>query len=126
MAREDSSISVYEKASKVICISDKVRRLLMDGMGAAVAAEVVYNGTDPNRFMPGSAENPVPTILIVGNLLAGKGHELVLRAFSRVKDSHPGLQCLMIGEGADRDRFICSGQRAEHQRAGSFPGATRP
>ena len=42
---------------------------------------------------------------MVGNLLAGKGHELVLRAFSRVRDSHPDLQCRIIGEGADRDRF---------------------
>jgi glycosyltransferase involved in cell wall biosynthesis len=46
-----------------------------------------------------------PTILIVGNLLAGKGHELVLRAFARLKDFHPGLQCQIIGEGADRGRF---------------------
>jgi glycosyltransferase involved in cell wall biosynthesis len=74
-------------------------------MGARVAAEAVYNGTDPNFFAPGSTKDQTPTILIVGNLLAGKGQELVLRAFARVKDSHPGLQCRIIGEGADRDRF---------------------
>jgi glycosyltransferase involved in cell wall biosynthesis len=89
----------------VICISDKVRRLLTDGMGSTVAAEVVYNGTDPNLFALGATSEQTPTILVVGNLLAGKGHELVLRAFAQVKDSHPGLQCRMIGEGADRDRF---------------------
>jgi glycosyltransferase involved in cell wall biosynthesis len=120
--RRRSSISVYEKASKVICISDKVRRLLLDGMGPAVTAEVVYNGTDPNRFMPGRPESSVPTILIVGNLLAGKGHELVLRAFSRVKDSHPGLQCLMIGEGADRDRFIVLARALGISEQIHFPG----
>jgi glycosyltransferase involved in cell wall biosynthesis len=103
--RRKASLSVYQSARKVICISDKVQRLLTDGMGAAVAAEVVYNGTDPGRFAPGSARNQTSTILIVGNLLAGKGHELVLRALHRMKDSHPDLQCRMIGEGADRDRF---------------------
>ncbi len=95
----------YESAHKVICISDRVRRLLADGMRATAAAEVVYNGTDTSLFAPGPAQEQVPTILIVGNLLAGKGHELVLRAFDRLKDSYPSLQCEMIGEGADRGRF---------------------
>jgi teichuronic acid biosynthesis glycosyltransferase TuaC len=102
--RRQASVNVYKGASKVICISDKVQRLLQDGM-APVAAEVVYNGTDPALFSPGPAQVETPTLLIVGNLLAGKGHELVLKAFDQVKDSYPGLQCIMIGEGADRERF---------------------
>ena len=92
-------------ARKVICISGKVRQLLIDGMGAEANAEVVYNGTDSDLFSPASTSDRTPTILIVGNLLAGKGHELVLRAICRVKDSRPGLQCRIIGEGAHRDRF---------------------
>jgi glycosyltransferase involved in cell wall biosynthesis len=103
--RRKTSMSVYQSARKVICISDRVRQLLIDGMGARANAEVVYNGTDSDLFSPASTSDRTPTILIVGNLLAGKGHELVLRAFCRVKDSHPGLQCRIIGEGAHRDRF---------------------
>jgi glycosyltransferase involved in cell wall biosynthesis len=103
--RRSASLSVYESASKVICISGKVQRLLTDGMDAAVASEVVYNGTDPSMFTPAPTQGQTPNILMVGNLLAGKGHELVLRAFGRVKDSHASLQCRIIGEGADRDRF---------------------
>jgi glycosyltransferase involved in cell wall biosynthesis len=103
--RRTASANVYKNARKVICISDKVRRLLADGMGSAVAAEVVYNGTDPAKFAPGSVQDSNATILIVGNLLAGKGQELVLRAFAQVKESYLGLQCRLIGEGADRDRF---------------------
>lgn len=103
--RREASMRAYESAHKVICISDRVRRLLADGMRATAAAEVVYNGTDTSLFAPGPAQEQVPTILIVGNLLAGKGHELVLRAFDRLKDSYPSLQCEMIGEGADRGRF---------------------
>jgi glycosyltransferase involved in cell wall biosynthesis len=103
--RAKASMNVYQRARKVICISDKVRQLLVDGMSAPVAAEIVYNGTDPGLFKPRAACGQTPTILMVGNLLAGKGHELVLRAFSRVKDSHPGLQCCIIGVGADQSRF---------------------
>jgi glycosyltransferase involved in cell wall biosynthesis len=103
--RSTASLNVYEKANKVICISGKVQQLLKNGTDVAVASEVVYNGTDPSVFTPVAAIEQMLTILIVGNLLAGKGHELVLKAFARVKDANPTLQCRIIGEGADRDRF---------------------
>ena len=105
--RRKASMSVYKSARKVICISEKVRRRLIEEMGDAVVAGVVHNGVDANLFVPGPArlQKESPTILIVGNLLAGKGHELVLRALYRLKASHPGLQCHIIGEGANQDRF---------------------
>jgi glycosyltransferase involved in cell wall biosynthesis len=107
--RRKASLSAYRRARKVICISDKIRRSLTDEMGTDVPSEVVYNGADTTLFAPNPGEEPIAaeaaTILIVGNLLAGKGHELVLRALATLKDSHPGLQCRMIGEGADRHRF---------------------
>ena len=108
--RRTASLSVYESANKVICISDRVRRLLTDESGAAIATEVVYNGTDTDLFASAATKEETPTILVVGNLLAGKGQELVLRAFAKVKHSHPGLQCHLIGEGADRDRFARLGE----------------
>ena len=103
--RRKASVNVYASAKKVICISGRVQQLLADGMNAPCTSEVLYNGTDPSVFTPGRVQEQAPTILVVGNLLAGKGHEFVLKAFAQVKDSHPGLQCRMIGEGADRDRF---------------------
>lgn len=106
--RRTSSTRVYANAHKVICVSEKVQRVLKEGMaaaGAAAESEVVYNGTDPDFFAPKYNGSERQTILVVGNLLAGKGHELVLRALGKLKESHPDLQCKMIGEGADRDRF---------------------
>ncbi|MFZ1005869.1 MAG: glycosyltransferase family 4 protein [Candidatus Sulfotelmatobacter sp.] len=107
--RRKSSFFVYRNAHTVICISEKIERLLRDGIDS-VNAEVVYNGTDPGRFTPGEiASGPEsgesPKILMVGNLLAGKGHELVLRAIGKLTNLFPELQCRIIGEGADRERF---------------------
>jgi glycosyltransferase involved in cell wall biosynthesis len=106
--RRKSSSFVYRNAYTVICISEKIERLLRNGMDS-VKAEVVYNGTDPDRFTHGIASGPEseesPTILMVGNLLAGKGHELVLRAIGKLTNLFPALQCRIIGEGADRERF---------------------
>lgn len=105
--RRKASIRVYQHARKVICISEKVKQLLIDAVGSEIGAEVVYNGTDSALFAPSgkSASTLRPSILIVGNLLAGKGHELVIRAIARLQDSHPDVQCDIIGEGADRNRF---------------------
>jgi len=103
--RRKASVQVYKRASNVICISKKVQGLLAQGAGNAVASSVVYNGTDPEFFHPGSSPEQPLSLLIVGNLLLGKGHELVLRAMQNLNETYPGLQCQMIGEGADRDRF---------------------
>ena len=103
--RRNASSAVYRSASKVICISEKVLELLRDGESAPVPAEVVYNGADPNLFAPGF-EPEGPAILVVGNLLAGKGHDLVIGALDRLRYSYPDLPCVIIGEGADRERFV--------------------
>jgi teichuronic acid biosynthesis glycosyltransferase TuaC len=107
--RKRASIKVYRRAHKVICISRKVKELLIDTMRSRIDAEVVYNGTDVDLFAPcrdkQHDDDSPPTILLVGNLLAGKGHELVFRAVAQLRDSFPDLQCDIIGEGTDRNRF---------------------
>ena len=45
--RRNASLKVYKKALKVICISEKVRRLVTDAMSSEVATEVIHNGVDP-------------------------------------------------------------------------------
>ncbi len=109
--RRAASLRVYEKARKVIGVSGKVQRLLVEGAGSAVSAEAVYNGTDADFFAPGITQSGPPTILVVGTLLAGKGQELVLKAVARLNDLHPDLRCQIIGEGADRTRFAALAQQ---------------
>jgi glycosyltransferase involved in cell wall biosynthesis len=106
--RRKVSIDVYRAARTVICISGRVQRVLRDGMqdDVDVRSTVVYNGTDTNFFSP--VPGAVPSqqeILIVGNLLVGKGHELVLRAIARLDKCCPQLHCRIIGDGPDRARF---------------------
>jgi glycosyltransferase involved in cell wall biosynthesis len=106
--RRRASIHVYRAARTVICISQKVQQLLRDGMQDDVRGTIVYNGTDTNFFSPAPTVTPPlqeKEILIVGNLLVGKGHELVLRALTQLRGSFPKLRCRMIGEGPDRARF---------------------
>jgi teichuronic acid biosynthesis glycosyltransferase TuaC len=107
--RRRASIDVYRAARTAICISEKVQQLLRDGMQENLHSTVVYNGTNTEFFSPapdGAAPQQAgKEILIVGNLLVGKGHELVLRAIGQLKVSFPQLRCRIIGEGSDRARF---------------------
>ena len=105
--RRKASIRVYRAAHTVICISEKVQRLLQDGMQKDVRSTVVYNGTDTNFFSPtpGAPLQKESEILIVGNLNAAKGHELALRAVRQIEASFPQLHCRIIGDGRDRARF---------------------
>jgi teichuronic acid biosynthesis glycosyltransferase TuaC len=103
--RRAASINVYSAARTVICISGRVQRVLLDGMQQDVRSIVVYNGTDTNFFSPsveGSRPPAEQEILVVGNLHAAKGHEVVLRAVAKLRPSFPQLKCRIIGEGPDR------------------------
>jgi glycosyltransferase involved in cell wall biosynthesis len=95
---------VYARASRVICISEKVRsRLPAD---AARKSAVVYNGVDPEMFSP-AAESVSPlTVLSVGNLIAIKDHALLVRAFARSCRDNPNCQLQIIGEGRERGNLV--------------------
>jgi len=99
------SRSVYRSACTVICISEKVRDQVIEGVGPRVNATVVYNGVDPEMFSPADGEPVEPLILCVGNLIPIKGHELLLRAFAAIQDQFSRLSLEIIGEGPERPRL---------------------
>ena len=79
--------------------------------------DVVYNGLEPERFVPDSPEvakelrrelgiDPsVPVVGIVANLRAVKGIEDLVRAARYVVDRHPQARFLVAGEGVERPRL---------------------
>lgn len=113
--RRHASVEVYRAASHVICISAKVQQILNTGTPAGIRSSIVHNGVDPNLFSPqpvaGVADQEVEgerdgsEILSVGMLLPSKGHEVLLRAIARLKNSFPRLRCRIIGEGPDGARL---------------------
>jgi len=114
--RAKLSMDVYRRAASVICISRQVENILKKGIGEAPSSRVIYNGTDPELFFPsgsaasnGSASisaSAPQNILMVGNLLRGKGQEVVFKAMAQIEPEFPDLSCTLIGEGSDERRFI--------------------
>lgn len=101
-----SSRFVYRKAAMNICVSEAVRRNLIDVMGSLAKTTVIYNGVDTSLFKPApDDEDSTSTILSVGRLVPDKGHELVLRAFAAVAPNYPALRYKMIDDGPERSRL---------------------
>jgi teichuronic acid biosynthesis glycosyltransferase TuaC len=102
------SMDVYRRAASVIGISRTVQDILRQGMKETISSRVIYNGTNPELFSPSEklAPNGPPNILMVGNLLRGKGQEIVFKAMAQVASQFPDLTCTLIGEGRDEQEFI--------------------
>ena len=118
------SAEIYSRAASVVCVSRMIEDILQKGMPQPVSSCVVYNGVDPQMFFPEEVfvNNHAPTILIVGNLLRGKGHEVVLKAMAQIKTEIPNLRCAIIGEGPDQSLFADLGRRLGLAEKVSFIG----
>ncbi len=105
--RRKVSLDVYRAARTVICISGRVQEILKTAASVDTCSAVVYNGVNPSLFSPNPpAVNPLhPEILIVGNLIRSKGHELVLRAVGNLRPLFPQLLCRIVGEGPERSHL---------------------
>jgi glycosyltransferase involved in cell wall biosynthesis len=99
------SQSVYRSACSVICVSEKVRNQVLEGVGSRVNTAVLYNGVDPEMFAPPENEPNSPVVLSVGNLIPVKGHELLLRACAAIQDGFPQLSLEIIGDGPERSHL---------------------
>jgi teichuronic acid biosynthesis glycosyltransferase TuaC len=109
---------VYRSSRRVICISERVREKVLEGIGTSRPASVgitvptsartsvVYNGVDPELFSPGSEPSTgEPVVLCVGNLLPIKGHEVLVRAIAALAPDFPTLTLEIIGHGPELSRI---------------------
>jgi glycosyltransferase involved in cell wall biosynthesis len=88
----------YERARLVLANSAGIERACR-ALGAR-ASRVVHLGTDlpPEAAMPAVP----PTLVTVGHLVARKRHADVLRALWLLRDRHPDLRYLVVGDGPER------------------------
>lgn len=100
----------------VICISEAVKRHLVQSGVDFGNLLLIHNGLDPSWVNPeaervaelrkryGIAEGH-PVIGIVGNIKEWKGQETVIRATGIVKARYQDIKCLVIGGSSELDRY---------------------
>jgi teichuronic acid biosynthesis glycosyltransferase TuaC len=94
------------QACGMLAVSESLRGdMIAMGMSAEKIA-VHYTGVDLNTFAPvdrvatrAAMGLPAPLVVSVGNLIALKGHDVVIRAVA----SLPGVHLRIVGHGPERD-----------------------
>ncbi|HCG36183.1 MAG TPA: hypothetical protein DER23_07565 [Clostridiales bacterium] len=88
---------LLQSVDGLIGVSQKVCDRIREGL-PHTNSHVVYNGVDPDLFVPGEKAN-VFTVSIVANLIPIKGHLPLFHAFSYLKNIHSDVQLVVVGTG---------------------------
>lgn len=112
---------VYQSARQVICISERVEKVVLAGTPSAKCI-VVYNGVNTDLFFPSTVPPDPATVLSVGNLIPIKGHELLLHSIAKLRSTHPALRCEIIGEGPEYGRLNALARELNISDAVNFLG----
>jgi teichuronic acid biosynthesis glycosyltransferase TuaC len=117
------STRVYTSSRRVICISERVREQVIEGVGRNCRTSVVHNGVEPELFSPTS--NPSSdshTILSAGTLIPIKGHDVLIRAFAALTPEFPPLSLEIIGDGPEKSRLQALAQQLQIAERVRFSG----
>ncbi len=115
---------VYRKADLNICVSEAVRRVMVDVMGDSARTTVIYNGVNTTLFTPpldDDGDSP-PTILSVGRLIPSKGQELVLRAVAELSRKYPHFIYEIVDDGPQRTHLAALAQELKIAERVKFLG----
>jgi len=105
---------VLLRAEGVVVPSEFTARLVRDlGVPAERVVKVVM-GIDTTRFHPDAGGGTIrdalglkdrPVLLTVARLVPRKGHDVVIRALPRIRETLPDAVYLIVGEGPERARL---------------------
>ncbi len=99
--------------AKVICISEDIKkRLIQDKINPDKVVRI-YNALDPEEFRPEKDPEAVrselglkgsePVVAMFGNIQRWKGQETVIKACQRLRQQYPSLACVLFGETIEHD-----------------------
>ena len=99
----------FEQADVVFCYTPEDRERVRD-FGVDSRIEVVANGIDTERFSPEGRKSELidteePAVLFVGRLVDGKRPGDAVRAVARLRETRPGAELFMCGEGPRREEL---------------------
>lgn len=101
---------VLQQSSKIIVVSEKLRRLAVEHFNAGDKLHVVHNGVDIQKIamaeeVRDNTNGRKNIILSVSNLVPSKGIDLNICAIKRLKDKYPQLQYWVVGSGPEEKKL---------------------
>lgn len=109
IGRNPFSSRKYRRCSRIIAVSEGVRRVCLDAGLQPEKIEVVHDGVDLDRFARAQDRNsarrafslPADEVLIgvVAALVDHKGHRYLIEAMPAILREHPNVRLVLAGEG---------------------------
>jgi glycosyltransferase involved in cell wall biosynthesis len=93
------------RSTPIVTLSESSKRELVSRLKFDPARiRVVPPGVDA-RFSPGGTKASAPLVLAVGRLVPVKRFHVLLESLAQLKNRHPGLTAVVVGEGYERERL---------------------
>jgi len=113
--------AVYRR-SRLLTLSWSSKAEIVDLLGIpAERIDVVPPGVDA-RFQPGPGRADHPVVVGVGRLVPVKRFHLLIDALVQLRERHPTLEAVIVGEGSDRPKLEAQIQAAGAGGWISLPG----
>jgi glycosyltransferase involved in cell wall biosynthesis len=120
---------MYRKADHIVCLSNSFKQHIEQRGKSADHITFIPNGADLEMFKPGSANpsfladhglNSKFIVSYVGTHGMAHALETVLRAAERLRSVH-GIQFLLVGDGAERERLLKKKERMRLTNVAMLP-----
>lgn len=94
----DAVSTALRSADAVVANSEVTRRGIHEMTGALPRVETIHLGAD---LAPAVAKRDDPALVTVGHLIPRKNQGVVIRALAALRERHPRLRYVVIGEGPE-------------------------
>jgi glycosyltransferase involved in cell wall biosynthesis len=91
------------RRSRIITLSSSSKRELVEELGYREdRVSVVPPGVDPAFSVADTPKSPTPLVVAAGRLVAVKRYGELIAALVALKERHPALEAVLVGEGPER------------------------
>jgi len=95
----------FYRRTPIVTLSESSKRELIEELKfKQKRVTVVPPGVD-SRFSPGGEKSPTPLVVAAGRLVPVKRFDELIEVLIRVKEHHPLLEAVIIGEGYKREEL---------------------
>ncbi len=102
----------YARVTKLVVISEAMRKFISENLHVNRKIEVIYNGFDNKKYNfedrrhAPKCNDAWPKIISVGTLNRNKNHRMTIQAFCEIKATFPNANLTIIGEGDEWRELI--------------------
>jgi glycosyltransferase involved in cell wall biosynthesis len=112
----------FYRRTEIVTLSNSAKQDLVGKLGhSAERVTVVPPGVDP-RFAPAGSLSPTPLVIAVGRLVPVKRFDLFIEAMVALREIHPALEAMIVGEGYERPALEAQIAAADAGQWFSLPG----